>query len=121
VVSDLGYVVVRWFVQWAVWRGGSPVVLFAHQGQKSLFTSHFLLLHCGEDGVAVRGGLVFVGEYGAPPVMEGALLVHGEVEKEGFPPWLAASLFPPHPLSLPSGNPSRRHNRVIADFSSGRS
>jgi hypothetical protein len=58
------------------------VVLLARQGQKRLFASHFLLLHCGEDGFAVRGDLAFVGGYRAPP--EGPFLVHGEGEKDGF-------------------------------------
>jgi hypothetical protein len=86
------------------------VVLLARQGQTRLFASHFLLLHCGEDGVAVRGDLAFVAGYRAPPVMAGPLLVHGEGEKDGFPV-LAASLFLPHPLTLPPPpeNPSHRH------------
>jgi hypothetical protein len=44
-------------------RGGIIVVL--PMGQNRHFTSHFLLLHCGEDGAAVRGGLRSDGRYGA--------------------------------------------------------
>jgi hypothetical protein len=57
------------------------VIYLARQGQKCLFLSHFLLLHCGEDGVSVRGDLAFVAGYRAPSVMERPLLVHGEGER----------------------------------------
>jgi hypothetical protein len=89
--------------------------LLARQGQKRLFTSHFLLLHCGEDGVAVRGDLAFVGRYRAPPAMEGPSSSMERGRRMGSP-WLAAYLFPPHPFPLPPplGNPSRRHG-VAAD------
>jgi hypothetical protein len=77
------------------------MVLLAREGQKRLFLSHLLLLHYGEDDIAVRGGLALVDGYRAPPVMEAPLLVHGEEEKEGYPPWWLLLTFPlTHSLSL---------------------
>jgi hypothetical protein len=50
-VSELGYVVVWWFVERKGWRGGSTVILLARKGQNRLFQSHLVSGDCGEDDV----------------------------------------------------------------------
>jgi hypothetical protein len=103
VVSDLGYVVVWWYVQRTGWCGGSTVVLLVREGQKSLFLSHFLLLHCGEDGVAVRGGFALVDGYRAPPVMEAPSSSMERGRKRGIPRG-GCFLLSPSPTPSPSSS-----------------
>jgi hypothetical protein len=92
-------------------RGGWEVVLHVREGQNHLFTSHFLHLHCGEDGAGgvwrpllrrrVRG--LFRRRWS----WRGRLLA---VEREGHG-WLHLSLSrpsSPSPSHVSSSNPSRR-------------
>jgi hypothetical protein len=65
VVSDLGYVTICSFKQQIRWRGGSPVVSFAHRGKIdfSCFISFCSTME--RTGRAVRGGGSFAGGYRA--------------------------------------------------------
>jgi hypothetical protein len=49
VISELGYVMVWWFVKRTGWHGDSTVILLARKGQKRLFRSHLVSGDCGED------------------------------------------------------------------------
>jgi hypothetical protein len=49
--SELGYMVVWWFMERKGWRGGSTMILLARKGQNHLFRSHLVSGDCGEDNV----------------------------------------------------------------------
>jgi hypothetical protein len=66
VVSELGYVMVWWFMERMGWRGGSTVILLTRKGQKHLFRSHLVSGDYEEDD-AIRGQSSVAG-YGAPSV-----------------------------------------------------
>jgi hypothetical protein len=109
VVSDLGYVAVRWCMQRAGWCGGSTVVFLARQGQNRNFPSHIGDERLWRGRSYARGDHGFTAGYGLLAPLA-PLLVHAERRAASpsqiFLPFSSS----PH-LNLPCfspQNPSRR-------------
>jgi hypothetical protein len=100
-------------------RGGWEVVLHVREGQNHLFTSHFLHLHCGEDGAG--GAWRPLLRRRVPELFRRCWSWRGRLlamKREGQG-WLRLSLSRPSsssPTRVSSSNPSRR--RWIFSFPS---